>query len=312
MSIQKTHKKRAAKCSTAVPLDSATVILVRDSSQGQYRIFLMRRHRGQEFMGGAYVFPGGRLDKADCDPALVSHVRGLTASKAKQLLQEPDLAEDVAMGLFFAALREMFEEAGVLLACSNSGEPISFSEGETAGRFASYRLTLHDRESTLKELACRESILYTLDQLLPYSHWVTPDVEPKRFNTRFFLAPHPKGQIPFHDTIEMTKSLWISPAEALEQHREGRILLMPPTLKTIEELNAFNTWDQLFSAAVSRQIEVILPQAYVTDDGFGVKLPHDPEYTLEGYKQPPRSGDPSRIFMKRGGRWETQLPDIED
>lgn len=304
MRANEKHKNRSVKGTIAVPLDSATVILIRESRQGQYKIFLMRRHRAQDFMGGAYVFPGGRLDADDCDPELASYVRGLTASTAIRILQEPDLSGDTALGLFFAALREMFEEAGVLLACGPSGKPVNFSEGETAGRFASYRLKLHDRKISLKEIALRENILYTLDLLVPYSHWVTPEVESKRFNTRFFLAPHPAGQIPIHDTIEMTKSLWITPAEALEQHDAGRILLMPPTLKTVEELNAFSKSNQLFSEAVSRRIETIIPQAFVTEDGFGVKLPHDPEYTIQAYKQPPRPDESSRIVMQ-GDRWKT-------
>jgi 8-oxo-dGTP pyrophosphatase MutT (NUDIX family) len=287
------------------PLDSATVILTRDSSQGQYRILLMRRHRDQDFMGGAFVFPGGRLDEGDCDPDLVCCTSGLTAAEAKRCLQAPDVPEGRALGLFFAALRETFEEAGVLMAYDQTGQLIDFAEGETAGRFAAYRLQLLKNRLSLRELAERENLQFALDLLVPYSHWITPQVESKRFSTRFFLARKPAGQLPFHDTIEMTKSQWIAPSEAIELHRAGQILLMPPTLKTVEELNEFHSVDDLFTAAHSRRIRTILPETFATEDGFGVRLPHDPEYTTEAYKQSPRPLESSRIVM-RDGTWRTE------
>jgi 8-oxo-dGTP pyrophosphatase MutT (NUDIX family) len=293
------------------PLDSATVILTRDSSQGQYRILLMRRHRDQDFMGGAFVFPGGRLDEGDCDPDLARCTRGLTAAEAKRRLQTPDIPETRALGLFFAALRETFEEAGVLLACDQAERLVDFAEGETAGRFAAYRLELHQNRLSLRELAERENLQFALDLLVPYSHWITPQVESKRFSTRFFLARKPAGQLPFHDTIEMTKSQWITPSAAIELHHAGKILLMPPTLKTVEELSEFDSADDLFRAAQSRRIRTILPETFMTDNAFGVRLPHDPEYATEAYKQSPRPSESSRIVM-RDGTWRTECASDHD
>jgi 8-oxo-dGTP pyrophosphatase MutT (NUDIX family) len=287
------------------PLDSATVILTRESSQGQFKVFLMRRHRNQDFMGGAFVFPGGRLDEGDCDPDLVHCAGGFTGGDALRGLQASDLSEAKALGLYFAALRETFEESGILLARDRSGQMVDLAEGERAGRFARYRLQIHDLSLSLKELAQKERLAYALDLLTPYSHWITPEIETKRFSTRFFLARHPSEQIPFHDTIEMTKSQWLTPSAALEQQGAGQILLMPPTLKTLEELNEFDSLDALFQAARSRQIRTILPEAFTTDDGFGVRLPHDPEYKLEAYKQTPRPEETSRIVM-REGTWQTE------
>ncbi len=256
-------------------------------------------------MGGAFVFPGGRLDEGDCDPDLVSYAHGFTGAEARQRLQAPELDEDKALGLFFAALRETFEECGILLAYQTSGKLIDLAEGETAGRFAGYRLQIHDHSLSLKDLAEREHLSFALDLLTPYAHWVTPDIESKRFSTRFFLARQPPEQLPFHDTIEMTKSQWLSPSEAIDRQRAGKILLMPPTLKTLEELNAFRSQEELFKAARSRPIRTILPETFTTDNGFGVRLPHDPEYTIEAYKQPPRPEETSRIVM-RDGLWRTE------
>jgi len=293
------------------PLDSATVILTRDSNQGPFKVLLMRRHRDQEFMGGAFVFPGGRLDSGDCDPELSSYARGFTAAEAKRRLGAPDLPEEKALGLFYAALRETFEEAGVLLARDPSGHLIDLAEGETAGRFAEYRLQLHRNRLSLRELAERERLQYALDLLIPYAHWITPEIESKRFSTRFFLARQPAEQPPFHDSIEMTKSQWITPSAALEQQRAGKMLLMPPTLKTLEDISDFGSLEDLFQAARSQEIRTILPEPFRLENGFGVRLPHDPEYQIEAYKQDPRPGETSRIVM-RNGAWRTECSSDHD
>jgi 8-oxo-dGTP pyrophosphatase MutT (NUDIX family) len=287
------------------PRDSATVILLRDRTGGPYEVFLMRRRRNQSFMGGAYVFPGGRLDDADADPELASCVGGFCAADAKRLIQETDLPEMTALGLFVAAIRETFEEAGVLLARDARGNVVDLSTPEKAARFAAYRLELHEGRLVLSELIRREGLLLAPGLLVPYSHWITPEIETRRFDTRFFLARLPEGQIPVHDRMELTESRWLTPAFALTEHAAGRIVLMPPTLKTIEELLTFSNTGQLFDAARSRRILTILPEAFRTADGFGVRLPHDPEYTLTAYRQPPRPGETTRIIME-GGIWRTR------
>ncbi len=298
-------KKEREDRPVGLPRDAATVILLRDRSGGSYEVFLMRRHRNQAFMGGAYVFPGGRLDDADKDPGLASCIEGLSAAEARRLLQEPDLAEEAARGLFLAAIRETFEESGVLLARDDAGRLVDLVDPGTAGRFASYRLELHEGRLTLMDLVRRESLSYAPDLLIPYSHWITPEFEPRRFDTRFFLARLPEGQVAVHDRMELTESRWMSPALALAEHAAGRIVLMPPTLKTIEELLAFSNTEPLFAATRSQRIFTIFPEAFRTADGFGVLLPHDPEYTLAPFKQPLRPGEPSRIVME-DGIWKTR------
>ncbi|MBN1614902.1 MAG: hypothetical protein JW950_10595 [Deltaproteobacteria bacterium] len=286
------------------PQDAATVIIARNSGKGQYEILLMRRHSNQSFMGGAYVFPGGRLDDADCDPGLHRYIKGITAGCACRLLQEPDLPEDRALGLFVAAVRETFEEAGVLLICGSAGEAIDFTDADTADRFLACRRALNQRATTLAEIARRENISFAMDYLVPFAHWITPEMVPKRFNTRFFLAWLPDGQVPVHDSVELVESRWIAPEDALKLHQAGEILLMPPTLKNMEDLNAFRTADELFEATKRREIRAILPQPLEEAGGFGIKLPHDSEYTIAGYKQPPRMGESSRIVMDNG-TWKT-------
>lgn len=284
--------------------DAATVILMRTRPEEPYEILLMRRHRNQAFMGGAYVFPGGRLDDADTDPGLAACVGGLHPEEARRLLQEPNLTAAAALGLFLAAIRETFEEAGVLLACNASGQPVDLTNPETAARFAAYRLELHEGRLTLADLARREAIRYAPDLLIPYSHWITPEIEPRRFDTRFFLAQIPEGQVAVHDRMELTESHWMTPASALAEHQAGRIVLMPPTLKTIEELLAFSCTEPLFATARSQRIYTIYAEAFRTADSFGIRLPHDPEYTLDAWRQQPRPGETTRIVMQ-DGIWKT-------
>ena len=290
------------------PLDAATVILFREDDGGPFEVFLMRRHKAQAFMGGAYVFPGGMLEEADCAAGLFAFGRGLSADEARLGLCEPDLPLEKALGLFFAAVRETFEESGVLLASSASRGKIDFSDHETGNRLAGYRRMLHEKKVTLEEMAESEDLRFSIDLLKPYSHWITPEIQPKRFDTRFLLARMPQGQVTVPDSIEMTQPLWTTPARALARQEAGEILLMPPTLKTMEELSEFSSIDEIFAAAASRQIWTILPQAFREGESFGLKLPHDPEYTIESYKQPPRPDETSRVVMTENG-WRTVRAD---
>ena len=286
--------------------DAATVILVRTRPEEPYEVLLMRRHRNQAFMAGAYVFPGGRLDDADSAPGLADCVGRFPAEEARRLLQEPNLPASTALGLFLAAIRETFEEAGVLLARDIFGRPVDLTDPEAAARFSAYRLELHEKRITLADLARREAIRYAPELLIPYSHWVTPEIEPRRFDTRFFLAQIPEGQVAVHDRMELTESRWMTPATALAEHKEGRIVLMPPTLKTIEELLAFTRTEDLFAATRTQQLYTIYAEAFRTADSFGIRLPRDPEYTLTDWKQQPRPGETTRIVMQ-DGIWKTSL-----
>jgi 8-oxo-dGTP pyrophosphatase MutT (NUDIX family) len=282
------------------PVDAVTVIIVREGGGTPFEVFLMRRHRDQHFMGGAYVFPGGRLEETDCDPSLMEWTTGLTAEEAKAKLNEPDLPGERAVGLFLAAVRETFEEAGVLLAASSRGEMIGLTDAETQSRFRAHRRKLHCGEISLKGLAEGEGLRFMLGLLTPFSHWITPEVEIRRFDTRFLVARMPEGQSPAHDSVETVESLWVTPREAIAKNDSGEILLMPPTLKTLDELCQFRSLDEIFHKASQQEINPILPQPFKSGDAFGVKLPHDPEYSIMAYKRWASSEEPSRIVFGNG------------
>jgi len=283
------------------PLDAATVILLRETpAANPFELLLMRRHAKQSFMGKAFVYPGGQLDPADCTPGLAVFASGITAEDVKQRLNEPDLPNEKALGLLFAAVRETFEESGVLLARSTSGKDIDFNDQKIRERFAEYRTMIHQQEMTLEDLAEKEGLFFKLKDLIPFAHWVTPEAERKRFDTRFFMARMPFGQEPVHDSREMTETLWTTPGKAFSKHDAGEILLMPPTLKTIDEMAGRSSVAELLSWASSTTIRTIMPQISSDGDSIIIKFPHDPEYTNAELKQPHRPDEISRIVFRDG------------
>jgi 8-oxo-dGTP pyrophosphatase MutT (NUDIX family) len=265
-------------------------------NNGSWELFLARRHRRQSFMAGAFVFPGGQLEESDSDQKLSSLCLTSDDFNPRASLQDDRLTEDSARGFFIAAIRETFEEAGIFLAGDSSGKPITFQQEETLARFADYRQALNAASVSFAEVLRKENIYLFPDALIPYSHWITPEGESKRFDTRFFLAELPRGQETVSDYNELTEFLWVTPRNALLKHLSREIVLMPPTLKTVLELTHFTSIEELFAAAKRRILYPILPQIFER----GIKLPHDPEYGIEQYRRPANPEEPSRIIAEDG------------
>jgi 8-oxo-dGTP pyrophosphatase MutT (NUDIX family) len=278
------------------PREAATVILVRTVNAGSWELFLARRHRRQTFMAGAFVFPGGQLEESDCGPEISSLILAADSFHPQELLQDNSLTPDKARGFFVAAIRETFEEAGILLAGNSSRNFITFQQEEALARFAAHRRALNSGTNSFADILRRENILLFPDALIPYSHWITPEGEGKRFDTRFLLAELPQGQETVSVNAELTEFLWVTPHNALRMHLAREIMLMPPTLKTVTELAQFASVDELCAAAKKRILYPILPQIFAK----GVKLPHDPEYGLEQYQRPANPTEPSRIIAEDG------------
>lgn len=276
--------------------DAATVILVRAINDGSWELFLARRHRRQSFMAGAFVFPGGQLEESDCEAELSSLILAADSFHPQALLQDNGLTPDRARGFFIAAIRETFEEAGIFLAGDDNGSFVTFQQEEDLARFSAYRKALNGAEISLADILRKEKILLFPDALTPFSHWITPEGEKKRFNTRFFLARLPRGQETVADCNELTEFIWVTPQNALSMHVSRKIILMPPTLKTVMELAQFASLAELFAAAKKRILYPILPQIFAQ----GVLLPHDPEYGLEQSRRPANPDEPSRIIAEDG------------
>ena len=274
---------------------SATVILVRQNASG-FQVFLARRHHRQSFMAGAYVFPGGGVDPSDCDDQTAACLSAPDGFDPQSLLQDDTVTSAMARSLYVCAIRETFEETGVLLAHSDDGHFILSSTPQDAARFAEHRRALNAGRITLKDIARMEHLSFPLDALVPYAHWITPEIVPKRFSTRFFLARLPDGQTAETNSDELTDCLWADPAAALRMYVKKEILLMPPTLKTLDELRAFTGLQDLFDYARQKEIYPIEPQP---EQNF-LKLPHDPDYDLAGYKRPARPEEPCRLILCDG------------
>ena len=284
----------------SVPRESATVILVRGNSAGSWEVFLARRHRNSSFMAEAYVFPGGQVAHADTDARINSHISSPDGFHPPALLQDDHLSPETAQSFFICAIRETFEEAGVLVAKTSGGHFIKRDPYQDHTRYTAYRRELNAGGTTLLNIAQKENLLFPLENLIPYAHWITPEIMPKRFRTFFFLVRLPEGQTTTTDCSELTDSLWAAPGDILKMYYNREILLMPPTIKTLEELAAYADIDALFAETRGRAIYPILPEP---GDNI-LKLPHDPEYSIEKYKQPARLNEPSRIFAT-DGLWKT-------
>ena len=269
--------------------DASTVVLGRSAAGGGIEILLIRRHRASAFMGGAFVFPGGKLDPQDSAPALLDRVRAEDRSRAARVLEStfdgPPLAPEVAAGLFAAACRETYEEVGVLLAASRgSDRPVSF-QGK-GSRFVDWRARLLGGEATFVQMLEAEDLELTFGGLGYFAHWVTPSGEKRRYDTRFFVAELPPGQSAALDEREITELRWSTPAEAVAAYRRGELFLPPPTVRTLEEIEDAKTWDQVQVEAERRagSVVTILPKLAVHPaGGFQILLPWDPEYeTTDG------------------------------
>jgi 8-oxo-dGTP pyrophosphatase MutT (NUDIX family) len=249
-----------------VPRDSATVIVLREAPAG-LEVFMLERHIRSDFAGGAYVFPGGTVDATDRDPALAGVVDGWLEI-AERTGEDPDEARALAV----CAIRETFEEAGILLARHSDGKPVQLDDPGWADR----RRALANREIDAVTLAKETGIRYAADLLRFWQRWVTPVFAPRRYDTRFFVAVMPDGQSPLHDDVETTASTWVRPADAIARGRSGELVIIFPTRKTLESFDGLGTTAAVFDAAVFRSTDAVLPR-FVFEGGRGlVYLPGDP------------------------------------
>lgn len=254
----------------APPRDSATVMLVRDGSAG-LEVFMLERHLQSDFAGGAYVFPGGTIDDRDLEPDAANHLDGTQAEEAAAHI---DASEDRSLAFYLCAIRETFEEAGVLLARRND-DAVRFDDPGDETRFAGYRRELNARGGSLAELAKREALRYAGDLLHYYARWITPEFAPKRYDARFFVATMPDGQEPLHDDVETTASTWIRPADALARAAEGLFSIIFPTRKTLESLAGFATAAEVIASTRGKHIPAVLPKVVLADGQPRVVLPGD-------------------------------------
>ncbi len=237
---------------------------------------MMRRTKAAVFGPGFYVFPGGRVDPADRDPEMAAFCVGLDDAAASRRLG----VERGGLAYWVAAIRECFEEAGVLIAASVGGGALRFDEPAIVQRFAGLRRAVHDGTIGIAALCRDEGLVLSLDHVHCVSHWVTPPGERRRFDTRFLVARAPQAQEPLHDDRETIAGLWIRPVDALHRMRRGEWQLMPPTERNLEFLVEFPNAEALIEAAAARPPPATIAPKLRTDEEGRVHLVYDddPDY----------------------------------
>lgn len=259
-----------AEKKVATPLPAATVTLVRDAPRG-LEVLMLQRSPSLAFMPGAHVFPGGALDAADDSPALHALCAGLDDAAASRVLG----LERGGLSYWVAAIREAFEEAGILLAYDASGRIVSVSEAD-AERYRPQRRALDEGHAAFVDFVLGENLRLAADRLHYFGHWITPVGSPRRYDTRFFLAAAPEGQEVRHDNREAIAHFWVRPQTALEQRARDSINLRLPTIKTLERFAACATTAELIREIESSpEVRALLPR--MTRDGRSV-LPGEPGY----------------------------------
>ncbi len=246
--------------------DAATVVLVREADDRApgFEVFMLLRAVKSDFNAGAYVFPGGGVDRADAVPGVQNICSGLDAAAASARL---GLA-DGGLAFYLAAIRECFEEAGVLLAADAAGRTLSLHEPAVKQRFAAHRAALNAGQTTLPAICAQEQLHLPLGEVHYYSHWITPEGMPRRYDTRFFLCRAPAGQEPLHDGEETVDHCWVRPAEALARYAAGSFSLVPATRKQLEFLARHPTVDDLLTAVRAiEHVPAIQPQLILGADG---------------------------------------------
>ena len=259
---------------TTPPRDAASVVLLRDTDEG-LEVFLLRRASASAVLGGAYVFPGGKVDDADAEPETLSHLTR-PADQLQPTLNQADLAAARAAGLYVAALREAFEEAGVLLAQWQRRMPTLQELADAAKRL--------NAGTALPELLVELGARLDADAIVPWSRWITPKraaVMTKRFDTRFFVAGLPLGQHAQHDNHETDESVWLSPHRALQQYYDSQIDLAPPQIMSLAHLAQHTTVASVMAEARAKRPPLVEPQTVeATDDTRILCYPGDPAHTV--------------------------------
>lgn len=243
------------------PRPASATVMARERAGGGLEVFMVRRHVQSEFVPDVYVFPGGSVKDTDRAAERESGVCAAVGEGSTTL----------GSGFRAAAIRELFEEAGALVARKGSA-PLRVTDADVP-RLAAYRDGLNGKALTLLDVVQREGITLATDTLLHWAHWITPEAWPKRFDTHFFLVEAPEGQEPAHDDLEVTHSAWISPEDALYGYEEGVFPLVFATIHQLRELSGLATMDEARTRFMGKVPRTIMPRVERRDGEDVILLP---------------------------------------
>jgi 8-oxo-dGTP pyrophosphatase MutT (NUDIX family) len=260
----------AGELTAVVPKRAATVMLLRDTADGT-AVHMLRRRASMAFAGGAYAYPGGGVDPRDDRPVRWA---GPSLDVWAERLGVDDTAS--AQAIVCAAVRETFEEAGILLA----GPTPDTVVGDTTGdAWEADRQALVDRGLSFADFIDRRGLVLRSDLLGAWARWITPEFEPRRYDTWFFVAALPDGQRARNVSTEAESTVWISPADATDGYDKGELLMMPPTVATLRTLQAFRTSAEALAAAAGQDMTPVLAKARLENGEVVLSWPGHEEFT---------------------------------
>ena len=224
-------------------MPASTVVLVRPSEDGAFQIFMNRRPQKMASYAGVFVFPGGRVERTDWSSSMLNLVRGISPEEAQRKLGNIG-GPEICLGYWVAAVRELFEEAGIHFFVPQCNVP-TIESSNLAERLARKRAELQGGKFDLPTLMAAEQLYCDVGRLSYFFHRVTPEHYPVRFDTRFYLAILPPGQEPLHSSEEVSESIWLAPRTALAYSETGNFPMMPPTIAVLRTLADHESWQSL-------------------------------------------------------------------
>jgi len=255
-------------------------MLVRDAPTASggtaLEVLMVRRNLRSDFVGGAYVFPGGAVDPLDGGAEAEALSAGRSDPEASALLG----VGSGGLAYWVAVVRETFEEAGLLLARRENGPDLLAGDPEEEARFAAARAAVNAGTRRFLDLCRDERLQLGVGDIHYFAHWITPRGAPRRYDTRFFVAAAPPGQVAAHDAGETIAEVWITPHDALAGHRAGEIEIIFPTIRSLQAIGRFATSAELLEAAAraSSAVPTIEPRVVPDGNGMRIVLPGDPSY----------------------------------
>ncbi len=263
----------SVKPSPVTPAPAATLVLLRDRAAGEVELLLIQRHRASKFAAGDFVFAGGKVESEDCPADAARWCAGLEDKEAGRILALED-APRIALAYWIGAIREAFEEVGVLLAYGADGGAARV-EG---ARFEAYRQACQADKGAFWDMVRAEGFTLATDRLRYFAHWITPEENPLRFDTRFFAAPMPLGQRAIADGEEIIAVRWMTVAEAWAARAAGEISLRLPTIKNLALFEGASSSAHAFARLAGGPVPAIRPRLILENGERRALLPGDAGY----------------------------------
>ncbi|NVM52066.1 MAG: hypothetical protein HWN66_00090 [Candidatus Helarchaeota archaeon] len=227
------------------PKFASTVILYRlqsgteDSNKCQFEVFLIQRSKKMRFLGGVHAFPGGKLEDEDIQEKNLARCKGFDKNRAHQMILDKNTFHqhrNYSLGFWITGIRELFEEVGILFAYDNKNSLLNLSDPKLQKKFEGYRNKLLEKKMVLSDIMAQEDLYYAVDKLHYFRHFITPELSPIRYDTRFFLAELPPNQTVKPTTTEIISSEWAKPSATLKRYRKKEIILIPPQHSCLSSL----------------------------------------------------------------------------